>query len=274
MPDVEQKGNHTSGFSMALMLELMSHTYNFYGIDNWDVERFGRYRNRLANSMFVSMNTLLKKVGICLTFRRAESVRLEELMRRFGHGLTFLYDLLEDDYSKDILTKVIAYRLLGCRKMKLPLNRRDYWEKRRKAFRLIKRNKALNIGFMNWSLKYFELDDIGYPIKLYSRPASITTTFMQHQYAYSKISSIKVQKGDYVIDAGGCWGDTALSFAHEVGACGRVYSFEFVPENLEIIRRNLELNPDLKKRIEIFHNALWSSSKLTDVTPEKCTIVD
>lgn len=269
MPDIEKRKSDTLDFSSALMLELMKHIYDFYGTDNWDVERFGRYPHRLATSMFVRMNTLLRKVGVYLTYRRANSVHIGSLMHDFGNGLSFLYDLLEDDYSKDILTKLIAYRILGYRRMKLPLNTPDYWEKRRKAFSLIKGNKTLNIGFMNWTLKQFELDNIGYPLKLYSRPTSVTTTFMMHQYAYSKISSVKAQKGDYVIDAGGCWGDTALCFAYEVGENGRVYTFEFVPENLEVMKKNIELNPELKERIKIVRNALWSSSNLTMFFSEK-----
>lgn len=262
MQNAKQRKHHTLGFSTALMQELINNIDNFYGIDNWDYERFDRYKNRFATSMFVGMNTLLKKFGIYLTYRQEISVKIGMLMHDFGYGLSFLYDLLEDDYSKDILTKVITYKILGSRKMKLPLNTRGYWKNRRKAFSLIKSNKTLNISFKNWSLKYFELDDIEYPLRLYSLPIGITTTFMQHQYTYSKIPSIKAQKGDYLIDAGGCWGDTALYFAYEVGAKGKVYTFEFLPENLEIMKKNIELNPELKERIEIVDNALWSSSNL------------
>lgn len=61
-----------------------------------------------------------------------------------------------------------------------------------------------------------------------------------------------------MIDAGGCYGDTALYFAHKSG--GRVFSFEFMPDNLKVFRRNLELNPDLAKHVEIVPNPLWSAS--------------
>jgi FkbM family methyltransferase len=270
-PDVKQGKHHTGCFSTVLMQELRNNVYNFYSSDNWDYERFGRYENGLTRSVFMSMKNFLKKnkVAINLVYRIAKRVQIGRLMYNFGYGLSFLYDSLEDDYSKDILKKVIAYRILGYQKMKLPLNTRDYWEKRRKAFSLIKSDRTLDIGFGNWSLKYFELDDIGYPLKLYASPISVTATFIQHQYAYSKISSIKAQKGDYIIDAGGCWGDTALSFAYEVGANGKVYTFEFVPENLEIMKKNIGLNPELKQRIVIMHNALWSNSDLTMSYSEK-----
>lgn len=63
-------------------------------------------------------------------------------------------------------------------------------------------------------------------------------TFIQKQYEYfTDINdSIKTEKGDVVIDAGGCWGDTALYFAHEAGNDGKVFSFEFIPKNLEVFK--------------------------------------
>jgi FkbM family methyltransferase len=60
-----------------------------------------------------------------------------------------------------------------------------------------------------------------------------------------------------VLDAGGCWGTTALYFASLVGPEGRVYSFEFDPESLEVFRANLALNPELGRRIELIEWALW-----------------
>ena len=91
---------------------------------------------------------------------------------------------------------------------------------------------------------------------------NILNTFLLEQYAYQKGSRIiRVQPGDIVIDAGGCWGDTALYFADKAASRGAVYCFEFVPENLEIFNLNLSLNQNLSKRIEIVPKALWDSSK-------------
>ncbi len=66
--------------------------------------------------------------------------------------------------------------------------------------------------------------------------------------------------GDVVIDAGACWGDTALYFANLVGPKGHVFAFEFDPANLTVLRANLELNPHLAGRIEIVERALWDQS--------------
>jgi FkbM family methyltransferase len=84
---------------------------------------------------------------------------------------------------------------------------------------------------------------------------------MDKQYEYDNISpAIKAREGDIVIDAGGCFGDTALYFAHDVGENGYVYTVEFIPSNLEIMRRNFSLNKNLQQRITIVDYPLWNKS--------------
>jgi FkbM family methyltransferase len=56
-----------------------------------------------------------------------------------------------------------------------------------------------------------------------------------------------------VVDAGAFVGDTALYFA-SLGA--RVHSYEPAPGNLIRLRRNLELNPDLRDRISVYAEAV------------------
>jgi FkbM family methyltransferase len=83
-----------------------------------------------------------------------------------------------------------------------------------------------------------------------------------NEYGYKQNGiDFKVEKDDYVIDGGACYGDTALYFAHDVGENGKVFSFEFLQSNLDVLNQNLELNPKLKDRITIFKNALWKNSK-------------
>jgi FkbM family methyltransferase len=66
--------------------------------------------------------------------------------------------------------------------------------------------------------------------------------------------------GDYVIDAGACWGETALEFARRVGVSGKVFAFEFVPSNLKVLEQNLSLNPDLRPIITLASSPLWDVS--------------
>jgi len=74
--------------------------------------------------------------------------------------------------------------------------------------------------------------------------------------------TIDVEKGDIVIDAGACWGETSVKFAYLSGPDGRVYGFEFVPKNLDIFYKNLDLNPKIKDRITVIKRAVWSESDI------------
>ncbi len=86
--------------------------------------------------------------------------------------------------------------------------------------------------------------------------------FILEQYKYQKNQVLSVEDGDIVIDAGACWGDTTLYFANIVGSSGRVYSFEFIPNNLRILKKNIKLNPHLKEIIKIVENPLWNVSDI------------
>ena len=46
-------------------------------------------------------------------------------------GLDRAYLLLQDQLSKDLVVKLLAYRILGDRRLRLPLNNAEYWRLRR-----------------------------------------------------------------------------------------------------------------------------------------------
>jgi FkbM family methyltransferase len=101
-------------------------------------------------------------------------------------------------------------------------------------------------------------------VQFYFMPTGAYEPFVLEQYrCRSDGVDIAVETGDYVIDAGTCWGDTALYFAYRSGPDGRVFGYEFVPDNLEVLRRNLALNPELSNRIQIIESAAWNESNLT-----------
>lgn len=78
------------------------------------------------------------------------------------------------------------------------------------------------------------------------------------QYSYkSKDKIITVEDGDICIDAGACWGDTALYFASKAGLKGKVYTFEFVESSKKILNYNVSLNPHLKDNIELISNPVF-----------------
>ena len=80
--------------------------------------------------------------------------------------------------------------------------------------------------------------------------------FVYEQYAYKDIFG--VEKGDVVIDCGGAIGDTAIYFATK--GASLVCVFEFIQSNIELINKQIEMNPGLDDKIQIINKAVWSDS--------------
>jgi FkbM family methyltransferase len=150
---------------------------------------------------------------------------------------------------------------LGNQKVLLPLNNGNYWRTRRSLKKLIISEETLAHPSHPFVLNKFQLKPIGIPITIFYNVTGICDTFIQRQYEYGDSGlSIKAREGDVVIDCGGCWGDTALYFANEVGVNGHVYIFEFIPSNLNILNRNIELNPKHKNHITVVEHPVWNMS--------------
>jgi len=252
----------TSKFLVALMQELMASMNNSYGAENWDSARFGPYPSSFKSSAVTKFNKLFEgKVALVRVNTGQQQIQNLSRIQDSLEGLATFYELLADEYSKSTLVKVLAYRLMGYKKVKLPHNTTSYWAEREAIGDLIEGTSNIKIKFPEMVLNRLRLQKLGYPIELYYGAAGAMATFVLKQYEYGKRKPvIKAQEGDFVIDAGGCWGDTALFFAHMVGEQGRVYAFEFTPENLGIMQRNLDLNPLLARRIDVVQRAVWERS--------------
>jgi FkbM family methyltransferase len=73
----------------------------------------------------------------------------------------------------------------------------------------------------------------------------------QHQYYFQRGDiNIQPEPGDFVVDGGACFGDTAVLFACSVGNTGRVFSFEPLPVHLEVVKYNVHQN-GLTDRVRI-----------------------
>jgi FkbM family methyltransferase len=251
-------------FSIALTREFIKNLPNWYGSENWDSEVLP-YRQSIQDRIFTKMR-LINRV----LFPNSSLVKqtdFGQLLERFSGagqsfgGLSVLYNLLQDNYSRSLLISLIAHRSMGYRKVKLPLNTPDYWAMRRFAFTLVKSKARIKLRFRDYVLQHMELSKIGYPLEIFFNPGGVAVTFILKQYEYQKKTpAIKAMPGDYVIDAGGAWGDTALYFAETVGEQGKVYTFEFEPDNVDVLQRNLAMNPKLSQRVEIISKALWNTS--------------
>ncbi|MDQ0418353.1 FkbM family methyltransferase [Croceifilum oryzae] len=199
-------------------------------------------------------------LGVAITDRAFIDTNTE-MRQFFDHvdGLLYLYDRLSNDDSRNVLINVIALRIWGGKRVKSVLNDSAYWRRRSLILGLSQPNDVIYNN--HWALPLYDLSKMGYPISLYSMNVVISNTFMEKQYEYvGSNHRIKAQAGDVVIDAGGCWGDTALYFAHEVGEDGQVYSFEFIPSNINTMKKNLDLNPHLRDRVTIIEQPVWNTS--------------
>ena len=175
--------------------------------------------------------------------------------------LSWLYEKLVDEESRRTLVDIVAYRGLGNRKIKLANNSTKYWEKLRLAESLVDKSVKPLTRFKHFDIRMMDLNPIGYPIKIFNFPYGALIAYIEEQYrCETNDFTVECEEGDFVIDAGGCWGDTALYFSAKTGKKGKVYSFEFLPFNLDIFRRNLDLNPDLKQGVELIEAPLWSEA--------------
>jgi len=247
-----------NSFFIALVKTLDANLYNYY-IDNFDTYRFNRKPKRILMDYLINW---LGKFGI--NNRSLSISKLRDLLDDF-EPLDKLYKNLEDQPSKDLLVLIFAYRILGFRKVKLPLSNPDF-SKKIKAIEKIKLNDdpiLIDAGFSNFTLHKYNLKKIGFPIEFYFTALGIWHDFIALQYEYRQNNKvIKARKGDVVFDCGACWGDTALYFSNEVDDTGRVFSFEFVNSNIDLFKRNVSLNTVLSKRITLIERPLWSTPEV------------
>lgn len=179
-------------------------------------------------------------------------------------GVGYLYDRLEDGASKDLLVKLMAFRAMGHRKVKLPQNNPDYWNNIRRIENLEVVGQPVSVDFMNLTLQLRDLSPLGYGMRAYCTSGGGSYIFLQKQYELHRGEVVcKAEPGEIAIDAGACWGETSLYFAHEVGESGRVISYEFIPSNIAVLDRNIAENPHLAKRITVVPNPIWSTSGQT-----------
>ncbi len=227
-------------------------------VDNFD--QFNKVQNVFTNT--VPHNLLLlkykHKLGLIL---KEIGVRKFLDIEKYFPELEYVYDKLETEESKALFIKLLVYRKLGYLKVRLPLCSDEFIQGILKIRDLQDCTESISPNFLNWKLCKFDLNSIGYNISLFFEPTSVYIEFVLKPYEYNKNGIIiKCEENDTVIDAGGCWGDTALNFASEVGQNGKVYSFEFIPGNVSIMKKNFSLNNELQKRIEIIEHPVWSES--------------
>lgn len=178
-------------------------------------------------------------------------------------GLAFTYDNLCDEYSREKFLMYIIYLIHYEAKIRLPLyysRDLDNFDKYEKL-----RVDDTTVETCCWDLKKYDLTTLGYDLKVLCFPLSVMIDFSEEQYKYR--NKVLAEEGDFVLDCGACFGDTSLYFANKVGLSGKVFAFEFLKENLEILEMNIELNPKYKDVISVV------SKPISDVSGKEMFVI-
>jgi FkbM family methyltransferase len=247
-----------ASLAVCLLREVVRNCYE-YQADNRDLLRFPP-RNAWNRWLIALKGRLLRALRRCgLVYTDKTTLELGDLLQRTDE-LEAVYRLLAGEESRQVMVNLLAFKTLGAWRVRLLRNNAEYWQKRRFVQHdLLVRRRSAAVGPPLGHLDYYELDRIGFPIRLHAHALNVLNTFLLEQYRCDR-DGVRVapEPGDVVIDGGACWGDTSFYFADRVGEKGRVYCFEFVPANLQVLEQNIELNPALASRLHVVRRALWS----------------
>ena len=229
-----------------------------YQDENSDALRFGEREARLGR-LKQGMRRIANRYGFArrgFTVEHATAALMEVIANRPGFERT--YNLL-DGTSRILLVELLELRILGAKHVRLSRSNPAYWREYNSIDRRFLQERSV-LRTRDWTLNRYRIPRQSGSIDLIAHPLTVLNTYSLDMYSHPDVS---VEPGDVVIDAGGCWGDTALCFADRAGPHGRVYTFEFVEENLDVLRRNLALNPGLAERVTVVETALGETTGIT-----------
>ena len=172
------------------------------------------------------------------------------------NSLEYFYDLLENEEEKQLYLKMIVSKLLGLvyvtnQEKEKYIHSRDIFDS------LLVDASIRQLKSVTRKLKFYDLSKLGYDIKVFGARALLDKLVIHNQYSYK---DCKVEKGDFVIDAGGCWGDTSLLFSLKAGEKGKVFTFEFFDDNLNILKENFSYNKQLAENIVLTEQPLYNKT--------------
>lgn len=161
-------------------------------------------------------------------------------------GFHTTWSRFADDASRQLFTQLILYRLLGHLHVQIfpDLN---WAQEQTLAAQVAPFHRGVSelptSGLLGQIQHYEDLPFLGKKLSLDLWWANIAYTFLKRSYFFVRDGiCIQPEAGDYVIDAGTCFGDTAVAFACAVGEQGAVYSFDPLPQHLAAAELNARQN--------------------------------
>lgn len=174
-------------------------------------------------------------------------------------------ELLEDEASRSLFDQLTLFRLLGHLHVRLPFNNAEMRLRRRVPgeWKIDDTGDQGPFG----PLSIFSVPYKGSEVWVKCGPSNVAATFLSGQYYFDRAGvRIAPEAGDYVIDGGGCLGDTALAFAADVGPTGWIYTFDPMLKHCEIMREAFQMNPRLASHIDLFDVGLAGHDSARDAS--------
>ncbi len=210
--------------------------------------------NRPVISVLLSSDAVYRKIFLGRLLKGGK-------FRKHMAPLEYFYSNLATEESKYLLLKVVEFRLLGNTKVKFPLDIKECRKGIKEFSETEIKGSFIDIKSNPWKLPLYDTNKFGYPFKIFINLSAGFRIFVLNHYV--KIidgKNLGPEKDDVIIDLGGCFGETAIFFSHLTGDGGKVYSFEFIPGNISVFKKNLEVNNIGTDKIEIVEHPVWDVS--------------
>jgi len=162
------------------------------------------------------------------------------------------YRLFATEASRELYLRLILFRCLGHPHVRIKENRT--WTSVNRLFDSV---KEFDAGLSHFKFDELMFGDLHHFEKIPVENGEIAmdcwtgnvaagllddgTGSRQYYYADQEVR-VGPEQGDYVLDCGACFGDTAIFFSHSVGPDGKVFAFDPLPRHVEVVQFNIEQN--------------------------------
>ena len=172
----------------------------------------------------------------------------------FNHAADFFAacELLDDPQSRELFRRLVLYRMLG--HLHVQIREGVGWSAESELYGKAKAydrgESKLHVESMFGPLRHHTgVPTPGGPATLDCWNGNVVYTALKKQYFLSRGDLIvEARADDVVIDAGACFGDTAVYFAKTAGKHGRVYAFDPLPAHQAVSGLNVAQN-ELEDRV-------------------------